>query len=457
MKLIKTAKLRILSRTKSLEPTLKIYRSALAFYIDVAQKEWENIKTFSNNRKMLVLENLTHETKQHPMAKYAFDKSFYKFPIYLRRACIMEAMGAVRAYASSLENWKKEKAETLVKGKKFHKKVPSLQLKHNAFPVFYKYNMFLKDENGKVKIKIFLNKDWVWTEVLLKDKELLVSKKPRFSEYAELSPKLVKKDKKFYLYFPYEKEVELSKKKEIVIGVDLGLTNTAVASALTSAGTVLGRLFINQPKEKDRFKHVFNTLAKAQSISGCIKAPNYWRKLKALQKEITQSTANQLVAFAQKYGATVIVFEHLGKLKPPKGFYGAKKLRFKLQFWAKQTVFQKTLEKAHTNGLRVARVLAAGTSKYAFDGSGEVVRKAKKNLAIFKTGKIYASDLSASYNIGARYFLKELKKTTLETIWLQAQAKVPELVIRTRQTLASLIKLQAVLNLTVNNTAVACI
>jgi len=258
--------------------------------------------------------------------------------------------------------------------------------------------------------------------------------------------------------------VELSVKKEIVIDVDLGLTNTAVASALTSAGTVLGRLFINQPKEKDWFHHVFNSLSKAKSISGNIKAPNYWRRINALQKKITQSTANKLVAFAQKYRATVIVFEHLGKMKPPKGFYGARKLRFKLQFWAKQTIFKKTMEKAHANGLRVARVLAAGTSKYAFDGSGEVVRNAKRNLAIFKTGKLYASDLSASYNIGARYFLKELHKTTLVTVWLRPQAKVPGLARRTQQTLASLIKLQAVLGSIAKNTvvclrhtAVACI
>jgi hypothetical protein len=456
MKLIKTAKLKILSRTKSLALTLEIYRKASAFYIDVIQKEWENIKVLNNNQKLLFLEQKTHKTIKNPSVKYSLAKSFYKFPSYLRRACIVEASGVVSAYYSNLENWQKEKAKTLAEGKKLYKKVPKLQLSHNTFPVFYKPVMFKREEN-KVKIKIFSNNDWVWTEVLLKDKELLTSKKPRFIGYTELNPKLVKKDKKFYLYFAYEKEVELSKKKMVVIGVDLGLTNTAVASALTSAGTVLGRLFINQPKEKDRFKHVFNNLSKARSISGCIKAPNYWRRINSLQKEITQSTANKLVAFAQKYSATVIVFEHLGKLKPPKGFYGARKLRFRLQFWAKQAVFQKTLEKAHTNGLRVARVLAAGTSKYAFDGSGEVVRNAKKDLAIFKTGKIYASDLSASYNIGARYFIKVLQKTTLEIVWLQAQAKVPELVRRTQQTLASLIKLQAVLNLTINNTAVACI
>jgi hypothetical protein len=350
MKIIKTAKLKILSRTKSLEPTLEIYRKALAFYIDVVQKEWENIKTFSNNKKMLVLENLTHETKQHPTAKYSFDKSFYKFPCYIRRACTMEAIGHVSSYFSSLENWQKEKTATLAKGKKIHKKVPKLQTNHKAFPVFYRNNMFERDQNGKVKIKIFLNNDWVWTEVLLKTKTLFSSKKPRFSGYSELNPSLVKKGKKFYLYFSYEKEVELSAKKEIIVEVDLGLTNTAVISVMTAVGTVLGRGFVNQPKEKDRLKHALNKLSKAKSISGNINAPNYWRKINNLQKAITQTTANEIVAFALKYGATVIVFEHLGKMKVPKGFYGAKKLRFRLQFWAKQTIFRKTLEKAHSAG-----------------------------------------------------------------------------------------------------------
>ena len=48
MKIIKTAKLKILSRTKILEPTLEIYRKALTFYIDVVQKEWKNIKILNN-------------------------------------------------------------------------------------------------------------------------------------------------------------------------------------------------------------------------------------------------------------------------------------------------------------------------------------------------------------------------------------------------------------------------
>ncbi|WP_219930047.1 hypothetical protein [Nostoc commune] len=45
------------------------------------------------------------------------------------------------------------------------------------------------------------------------------------------------------------------------------------------------------------------------------------------------------------------------------------------------------------------------TSAYAFDGSGKVRRsKINYSLAVFKNDKQYNADLSASYNIGARYW-----------------------------------------------------
>jgi hypothetical protein len=134
-------------------------------------------------------------------------------------------------------------------------------------------------------------------------------------------------------------------------------------------------------------------------------------------------------------------------MEVPKGFYGAKRLRFKLQYWAKQTIIAKTIQKAHSVGLRVARVLARGTSQYAFDGSGLVERNGKKDLCKFTTGKCYHSDLNASYNIAARYFIARILKPLPEMVRLQLQAKVPELAQRRMQTLASLIRLQTALSL----------
>ncbi len=56
----------------------------------------------------------------------------------------------------------------------------------------------------------------------------------------------------------------------------------------------------------------------------------------------------------------------------------------------------------------MAYVVARGTSKYAFDGSGEVTRGVNGNYSVcrFRNGKVYNCDLNATYNIAAKYFLR---------------------------------------------------
>ena len=84
-------------------------------------------------------------------------------------------------------------------------------------------------------------------------------------------------------------------------------------------------------------------------------------------------------------------------------------------------LFRSVELQAHRLGMRLSRVCAWGTSKYAFDGSGMVDRHSiyhfehgKKvynySLCTFQNGKIYNCDLSAAQNIGARFFLREYQK-----------------------------------------------
>ena len=128
--------------------------------------------------------------------------------------------------------------------------------------------------------------------------------------------------------------------------------------------------------------------------------------------------------------------------KMPRGISGyAKKQRQKLQFWAKMKIQDSVKNSAHSNGIRFNRVNPKNTSALAFDGSGFVSRNNKKDLCAFTSGKVYHSDLNASYNIGARYFIKEYTKTTPEKKWSEVLAKVPELQTRTECTLSSLISL----------------
>ena len=148
------------------------------------------------------------------------------------------------------------------------------------------------------------------------------------------------------------------------------------------------------------------------------------------------------MSVAQGYHVHVIVFEHLDR-KGKKG--GSKKQ--KLHLWRSQYVQSMVTNKAHRAGMRISHVNAWGTSRLAFDGSGRVERGINGNYSIcrFSTGKEYHCDLNASYNIGARYFIRELIKSLPVTAGLDVLAKVPECSKRSTCTLSDLIRLNAVL------------
>ena len=108
-----------------------------------------------------------------------------------------------------------------------------------------------------------------------------------------------------------------------------------------------------------------------------------------------------------KHNADCIVFEKLdikGKL------HGKDKQR--LAMWRKNGIQSVAALKAHRKGIRISHICAWKTSKLAYDGSGEVVRDENNySLCTFTNKKQYNCDLNASYNIGARYFIREITKT----------------------------------------------
>jgi putative transposase len=357
----------------------------------------------------------------------------------LRRAATAEALGAVKSYYSNLENYIKKKAQYEAKGKILKDKMPVLGTKRYSYPVFYKDNMFEHTGNNTAKIKVYKNNDWVWHDIEFNTKNL---KHRDMTGFKEMNPILVKSGRKYYLHFTHKKTVKLNKtplKNRTIISVDLGLTNSAVCSAMKYDGTVIGRLFVNQPIEKDRLFHKINKLAKAQRISGIGRKPNLWRKINNIKNQIINDTVHQIIKFAVNYKADAIVFEYLGKLKS-KGNY-VRRMRIKLQHWAKRKIQEKVCDIAHSYGIRVSWINPKNSSSLAFDGTGKVTRNGKKDICEFTTGKKYHADLNASYNIGARYFIREILNPLSEKERLQYQAKVPEIAARSQQTLSTLISL----------------
>ena len=125
---------------------------------------------------------------------------------------------------------------------------------------------------------------------------------------------------------------------------------------------------------------------------------------------------------------------------------GSKKQKLKL--WRSQEVQSIVTNKAHRLGMRVSHICAWNTSRLAYDGSGFVLRGKfggfnTYELCKFQNGKTYNCDLSASYNIGARYFIREILKSLDENSRFLIEAKVPQCSKRSTCTFSTLVNLNA--------------
>ena len=126
-------------------------------------------------------------------------------------------------------------------------------------------------------------------------------------------------------------------------------------------------------------------------------------------------------------------------------------MRQRLHHWRANDVQNIVAGKAHRLHMHISRVNAWGTSRYAFDGSGKVLRGSEVELETwslckFQNGKIYNCDLNASYNIGARYYIREIIKSLPARERLRIEAKVPQCSKRSTCTLSTLISLNAELS-----------
>ena len=408
--------------------TVELYRKATAFFIDVCLKEWDIIAPAKGKLKNNIVEHLTIITKSNPSAKYPIP--FYKFPSYLRRAAISEAIGKVSSYKSNLANWEENPSG----------KPPGLPVAGYVSPAMYKDNCFVRTGTYTARLKVWIRNTWDWLDVELKktDVDYILH---HCSTREECVPTLRRRGKNWYLDFSFKENVELINKpvtQRIIVGVDLGINNACVCSAMLADGTVIGRKFLKLPREKDSLWHWLNKMKKAQQ-HGARKMPRMWARAKGINDDIAHKTAQFIMDVATLYSADAIVFEHLdtnGKKR------GSKKQR--LHHWKAQAVQRIVADKAHRDGVRISHICAWNTSALAFDGSGKVTRDEHNySMCTFPNGKRYHCDLSASYNIGARYFIREILKSLPVKVRLDIEAKVPQCTKRTTCTLSTLLSLYA--------------
>lgn len=427
MKTTVSYSIELLNINKLIKPTVDIFRDAVTYLIKVYEKEYDTLNLITQAKERFnSAEHLVHNTKYN-VAKYNFDELFYKMPSYMRRNAIQKALGIVSSYKSNYQNWLNEQ-----KGNK-----PSLQYHHHAMPTFYDKNMSLISDNLYIiYLKLFIEDDYKFVPVKLKktDKDYIIK---HCSDSKMSCPTLEKRYGKYYLRFCFEVNTKLNDtplKDKKVCAIDLGINTDAVLSVMKEDGTILNRKFINFKSEKDHLYHVLNRIKRFQREGkGTSKL---WRYAKNINDNLASKIANEITTFAYENNVDVIVFEYLD-IKGKKR--GSKKQ--KLHMWNKIVIQEIVESKAHRLGIRISHICAKNTSKLAFDGSGDVIRDNKKySLCCLSNGKQYNCDLSASYNIGARYFIREKLKPLPEMVRLELEAKVPSISKRTTCTLNSLLE-----------------
>ena len=432
MRLTTSYKMKLTGDFKALETSLAIYRQTLTFLIPIIEAAWEELSQYEFvNQKYNQIEKWVH-SNQNNQARFDFDQQFPKLPSYLRRSAISKALGIVSSYHSNLANW-----EVNPKGQ-----APKLQLVHYEYPAYYKGNLFKNFDpiHQTIELKVFKNGDWVYEQYGLKQSDCTYYKH-YLADKKQNVPILQKKGRRFYASFSYEENTVLVPEESIdkICSVDLGLDTDATCSIMDKAGTVYARKFISFSKEHDRLHTQLGRIKRNQK-RGSRHNKTLWRKVSGVSQDIADKTAIAIFDFGKEHGVDVFVLEYLD-------FKGKKAIK-RAHFWRYKRIYKVLTQKAHKYGLRISRVNARNTSRLAFDGSGwakrgsEIAPNTPYSTIQFATGKFYNADLNASYNIGARFFIRYLLKTVTATQRLALEAKVPQVAKRSTCTLSDLISLR---------------
>ena len=416
MKIISSYGVELRKQNIPIRQTLDVYRAAVSYLTEVYAQVWEELERIPGTKKRFnEAEHLIHTTKKN-QARFDFDIRFPKMPSYLRRASIQHALGSISSYKTRMGMWEKLGQ---IGGK------PKLVHENHAMPVFYRDVMYRENENGKdaAYLKLYDGHDWKWFHVRLSHTDMEYLRK-NWSGKKASAPTLERRYRKYFLRFSYTEDVILTKvpiREQIICSVDLGINTDAVCTIMQSDGTVLGRKFINFSSEKDRMYRVLGRISRFQRKHGSVQVKRRWAYAKRLNTELGRKIAGAVTGYAEENHADVIVFEYLeikGKIS------GRKKQ--KLHLWKKRDIQKRCEHQAHRRGMRISRICAWNTSRLAYDGSGTVVRDSgNHSLCTFQNGKRYNCDLSASYNIGARYFIRKLLKPLPATERSLLEAKVP--------------------------------
>jgi putative transposase len=360
--------------------TQTLFNKVAAFYFEVIQAH-EGILDLPNKEALTALEKLTHTTKKNPNPVMPLCEVAADIPAMFRRAAIHAALGSARAFYTHLSKWRREQEKATAKGAKFNKRPPVPPRTWNKSTVLYA-GQWKEREASHILLKVWTGTVWSWLKVRLTGRQI-----PAGVELG--SPSLVRRGGTWWLHTPVEKQFETPPKieKQIttnkdtkICAVDLNLDkHIAVCTVQTVEGTILATRFISGGREISGLrKHELGRIARNRSRTGIIAKDeqdnaDLWRHIRHADENLSHQVSARIVQFAKEQGASILVFEHLGKLKPEKGNY-SKRGNSKRAFWMKGRIFQYSKYKAWNEGIITSRVNPRNTSRECARCGAEVAR-----------------------------------------------------------------------------------
>ncbi|NEP34905.1 transposase [Moorena sp. SIO3B2] len=392
--------------------TVRVYRRVCRYLVGMIYTHWPELGELTADQLTPAVEKLMHQTAKRPSIKYPqFNKAFYKFPSYYRRAAIAFAAGQVSSFVTRYREWQSGNR------KRRDAKPPKLNPETGCYPSLYKGQCYKLHGYDQVEIKVFNGSDWIWTTVQivgLRERHLVATNKM-------MSPSLVFNERVCYLSVPFTCKPEKRKPEANVTAVDLGINTTATIAVVTDGGTVIHREFIHPGRDIDRRdKRLKSVSMRARQTMG--KGGKLYKgfcsltydKCRRINHQIGHIVSKRIVEIAEQFNSEAIVFENLKGWRP-KGGKKRSNLRQRFHGWLKAKIRNFTEMKWTELGGKVVEVVAAYTSKLAYDGSGTVKRDSKNyTLATFPSAKRFNADLNGAYNIGARGVLKLVRRNDNE-------------------------------------------
>jgi putative transposase len=349
--------------------TQRLFNQVAAFYFEVIQAH-QGVLDLPNKEALTALEKLTHATKKNPTPLMPLCEVASDVPAMFRRAAINAALGSARSFYSHLSKWRTRSEKAQAKGKKWTSRPPVPPRTWNKSTTF-SAGEWKERRDASIRLKVWTGTCWSWLKCRLTGRQL-----PPGVEAG--SPSLVRRGDQWWLHTPVERqfsspakiEKQVSTNKDTkMCAVDLNLDGPlAVCTIQTVEGTILATKFIDGGQERNGLrKKQLGRIACKRSKTGILAAcqqdnVDLWRKINMGDENLSHLVSARIVQFAKQQGATILVFEHLGKLKPQKGKY-SRRGNSKRAFWMKGRIFRYAKYKAYNEGIITSRVNPRNTSR----------------------------------------------------------------------------------------------